>query len=501
MSNTRYSRLFTLMSALHDETIQPNEFVELDRMLASDDRARTIYARYNYMCVVLRKFHHTQANTSIADTSDKSACTMNPDDSSVFQEVVAQDLHDTAIRQALEEAQAQQQALEESITRQRRAIKPRFGRKEMFGGLLRIAAMLAVAVSIIWLDRLLYRANRQEPPVLATVADTLNVRWSIAPEKTTISREELRLEEGFARLLFANGSEVLVEGPAIFACRTEDKLYLHQGKVHAQAPPNVYGFTVETDTFTVMDLGTAFGVDTDEGDAGFGEVQVYDGEVKLFAGNPGSKTSASELLQAGEARRVNTRDKTIEKVEFDRDAFARNWQETHFFVRTSGQVRYSKSIPLDLGYNQYENDETMFLFTERRQFELPQALPVLIPDVTGMRTSQFVDKTLPAGTRVDCYLLHVDLKETPQKRSEDTIVFLEGQLQFNRPILGLIVTGEKLNETDALLGNATTIYSQQSKRGILSQTDWFILSDDRRTLDIELNFKNTEEMRILVASE
>jgi len=154
---------------------------------------------------------------------------------------------------------------------------------------------------------------------------------------------------------------------------------------------------------------------------------------------------------------------------------------------------------LNLGYNSYENNKTMFLFTEKRQVELAKDLSIQMLDVTGQRTSQFAEKTLAAGARVDCYLLHLDLHESNSPVNK--VHIYRGRLKFNQPILGFIISGESLNGTDDLFGNPGTIYYQNPRRGILSKPDWFVISDDHCTLDIELHLKNAEEMRILVASD
>lgn len=142
---------------------------------------------------------------------------------------------------------------------------------------------------------------------VATVTETLNARWA-SPERGY--REGMRLctqtkpiwlREGFATIVFDNGSRVLLEGPAEFTLLTDDQIHLRYGRLFASVPRTAIGFTVSTAFSKVIDLGTEFGV---KADADGMEVHVLAGKTMLISGS--GKTAKSQLeVCEGLAKAVN----------------------------------------------------------------------------------------------------------------------------------------------------------------------------------------------------
>jgi len=89
----------------------------------------------------------------------------------------------------------------------------------------------------------------------------------------------LSLKSGLARLAFACGAGVTLEGPAVLELCSGWQACLHRGKLAAIVPEGAEGFTVLTPQKRIIDLGTKFGAEVD--DSGQASVQVYEGEVKV----------------------------------------------------------------------------------------------------------------------------------------------------------------------------------------------------------------------------
>lgn len=97
--------------------------------------------------------------------------------------------------------------------------------------------------------------------------------------------------------------------------------------------------------------------------------------------------------------------------------------------------------------------------------------------------------TLPAGSSVDSYLIHRD-------PDGDTATPLEGWVRFAQPIVGVIVSGTKLDASDATLGAPTTTYARGAARG-LEAGDMLRLSSDGKTLWMRLGGADLDHVRVL----
>jgi hypothetical protein len=117
--------------------------------------------------------------------------------------------------------------------------------------------------------------------------------------------ELVELTVGQVQLTFADGAQVMLVGPCKFIPESSHRGRLELGRLVAQVPARAIGFTVVTPTAEIVDLGTEFGVETDE--SGATEVQVFKGKVELrqeIAGNDPSSAVRPITLSAGAARRV-----------------------------------------------------------------------------------------------------------------------------------------------------------------------------------------------------
>ena len=165
---------------------------------------------------------------------------------------------------------------------------------------LRILA-LTVAVAIVTLSGLgigvwFHQAAVREEPQLgqasgdeeattsavAILARTADAVWESGAKEmscgTPLLPGWLRLKSGLASVQFFCGAHLVLEGPAELQIVSSNRAFCRSGRLSVQVPVQARGFRVSTPDVTVVDLGTAFGLDVDAHRA---EVHVLDGEVLL----------------------------------------------------------------------------------------------------------------------------------------------------------------------------------------------------------------------------
>jgi hypothetical protein len=150
--------------------------------------------------------------------------------------------------------------------------------------------------------------------------------------------------------------------------------------------------------------------------------------------------------------------------------------------------------------------DMIYLFHEQEQFPLPEDLSVVSSELDVLTTmDEPLRTTLPAGTLVDVYFLHL---------SGDRLPAGDCEVSFTRPVLGFILEPAALTATDALLGRPGFQYEppgrDSSTRGALlpaptklETNDRLTISADRRTLSLHLSAGKPayDQIRILVEAE
>jgi hypothetical protein len=128
----------------------------------------------------------------------------------------------------------------------------------------------------------------------------------------------LELQSGRIELVFDGDTRVVLEGPAQFVVDGPSAVSLRRGKAavtvrKAIAAGGRSGFTLDTPTATVTDIGTSFGVAVDQ--AGETSVTVFDGLVDLL---PRTDGAVPLRLAAGEAGAVSKRQAAQKTVPSER---------------------------------------------------------------------------------------------------------------------------------------------------------------------------------------
>ncbi|MCH1509395.1 MAG: hypothetical protein L7T84_09345 [Akkermansiaceae bacterium] len=125
----------------------------------------------------------------------------------------------------------------------------------------------------------------------------------------------LLVQRGTVEGVFQSGVRVVVEAPCDIRVLAGDRVALGGGVAWFEVPEEAVGFSVETEQLTVIDLGTAFGIDALAGEAH--EVHVTRGAVEVTSRVEGVE---AQTLQEGEARRVDALGK-LHEITYDANRF------------------------------------------------------------------------------------------------------------------------------------------------------------------------------------
>ncbi|MDA7893686.1 FecR family protein [bacterium] len=341
--------------------------------------------------------------------------------------------------------------------------------------------------------------------LIARVAYQQNADWSSGPREIgdAIDGGMMQLQVGIARLDFSNGATVTLQGPAKFEILSADRTRLHQGILTVHVPGTAIGFHIETPAIDVVDLGTAFGLAV--GFDGETDVCVFEGEVEVSATGETSN-SEGRLLHAGNAVRSKPLTGKLETVLYKTNRFEDGWPVTSGVLQATGLMKFVSPGP-EFVPGRFEDNEHIVVFAEQQGVKLESELLVdLISPGLYQRIHRHNNEKIATGTTIRSYLLQLDPLGTRERNSENK-PRVAGQITFDKPIIGLIAGTARLTKTDTLLGHPQGKY-KTTRRGIEPtrkednlglKHDAVILSDDRRTLSLDLSAGSAvDQIRVIV---
>lgn len=160
----------------------------------------------------------------------------------------------------------------------------------------------AVAAAVFFgLGFLYVSVRRVDAAPVATLIQSASARFYGAGEALRVggpvdASKEYALRAGRVEVRFSSGATAILEGPAVFEVRDAMRLRVAFGKCSVLVPPGAEGFAVETPLTRIVDRGTRFAVDVDDG--GETEVQVVEGKADVLIAS-----AAPVTLNEGDGRR------------------------------------------------------------------------------------------------------------------------------------------------------------------------------------------------------
>lgn len=307
LNNHELNELSFLISQSMDGSIAREDIQRLENMLESSSQMRAYYREYlSIYCDLTSLLGGEQLNTSEANS-----------------------LEDDEFWKAMAEYEKKAPMIEISQEKPKneliqKVVYPRPGHNKKLSKwqlgtvITAVAAMLLVGLFIRF-------APQKSGYEVATLADSINTRWADTTRpmqkgtRLVTGNTNLLLREGFVELLFDNDTKVTLEAPAEFQILMEDQIKLHYGRLYAIVPRQAIGFTVNTPSARVIDLGTEFGVEADP----YGDIylHVVKGKTTLIAGGKFSKSSIE--VDEGIAKKVAGATQEVSDTAFEANRFVR----------------------------------------------------------------------------------------------------------------------------------------------------------------------------------
>ncbi len=173
-----------------------------------------------------------------------------------------------------------------------------------------LAAGVAAAALGIWLARPTDRLSERAAPAaagmsFARIVNLSDVQWadgadSFGEWERVGPDQSLAFDGGSVELLYDNGVQIVIQGPAQCRLLSESRVLATAGKLVARVGPEATGFEIVSPHAKVIDRGTSFGMTIDPDHQT--DVVVYEGMVDLSL--PESADSDLRRLGAGEAMRI-----------------------------------------------------------------------------------------------------------------------------------------------------------------------------------------------------
>ncbi len=325
-------RLYDLMDAYREGVISTEEMGELDCLVTTDIQSCETFVWYVQLSTSLQFSiigNEQEYNAQLEMSVDEALEKLMTDDSSdrmigwLLGEEAEEKEKLIAFKQRNHIEKISQKRLEEYLKGQRQdkcdVEKPVSknnlalgNRRKEFNTLKAIAACLVVGICL-W-----FYLQSDEPMQVAKIVDSHNMLWQDPLpniELMFVKNKEYVLRQGVAQIVFNNGAEILLEGPAKIRLESANGAYLSYGKLVANVPPKTMQFTVKTLSAQFIDMGTEFAIEAKED--GTSECHVFKGLVRLIA-------KKSEIVCAGETKRVLKNGQTIIVKDYNASKFIRS---------------------------------------------------------------------------------------------------------------------------------------------------------------------------------
>ena len=319
-----------------------------------------------------------------------------------------------------------------------------------------------------------------------------------------LSLGDFALAEGTIELEFGDGARVSIQGPAKFELRNGGHIHLESGNLVARIPEEALGFVVTTPEAEVVDLGTEFGLSV--GEDGRTDIHVLDGLVEVLPVRGDGEEGIQ--ISEGDARRLDhqgvngiepaTREDLLEPHRLDR----------YGLELLRGSVRVTEGLDVEA---QTSGQHWIDIVPEGRGVLVETSIEATIDSPGVYRRFRTPLGLLPAGTRVDSYLLHFRPTAAEPVR---------GVIKFAAPIVAMMGRVDQLEATDRRFGLGSLDYPDETWRfrgleSLGSRTpgengypvsDEVTLSQDRRTISLKMRAnidveEGIDQVRVLTLSE
>ena len=287
----------------------------------------------------------------------------------------------------------------------------------------------------------------------------------------------IRLQTGSAQVMFNSTAVVDLRGPCTFQPLGPNHARLTAGSASVYVPQRARGFILDTALgVRIVDLGTAFEV-TQRPD-GKMAVVVTEGKIRLESDHD----RFDPLVLTSPQRAVVTTDGLV--------------QPQHSPIATAGHIRLWNPA-FDGPVSEFRSDDTVALIPESIVTDLAGKTLAVVPPTVG-RIARFDREK--GSLHVDRPLDAYSLVFHPVSGSAENQVKLTAVVEFDRPIVGLIVSPQAIKASNAWFAS-TNSFIRNGSSSLEDDADQIIVSDDHRTLTLHLTARTgADHLRVLTES-
>ncbi len=375
-------------------------------------------------------------------------------------------------------------------------------RRESTSSFAYLGGWAAAAAAVVGLIAAILFQPGQSGPMTSVAEMTRSageVRWSTGSgplETQYFVPGRYSLESGVVTVAFASGAEMTIEGPADFEVWDERQAFVHTGVAVLAKNAAIDTFRLRTPALDLGDSGEMIGLIADGSSTT--EAVVFNGDAKVCLSEQGQCRSLFPL----EPVRADLDREKLFDVPYNPEVFARAWEVNAGVERNSGPVRLAMpgQHPGEGGGRAGEVE----IFVEKSRFIADHEIEVdtLEPGQFASMAADGGRKLTSDGRELRSYLLQLN----PGEMSDDGEA-LEASVTFDREIVGVIFTQDRLDDSDSMVGAGTLSAAQNrgldaSSDGLADAGDRILLSDDRRTVNLSLRGGSADRLdhvRVLVA--
>lgn len=358
------------------------------------------------------------------------------------------------------------------------------------------AVAAAIAVGAFFAAKQISGGIDFSPTVASVSKASSDVSWSqfSSPESDgSVKSGMYHLDSGVVSLTMASGSEITLEGPALFEVRDDASTHVHAGVALARIAPNDMGISLKSKGLNISDPTRLVGIDARSENSS--EALFFDGGggVCLDGGAGCRNLFEREAIKADQGG-----DRFVD-IPFNPHAFSKAWALLSGVEKNIGSVRIEMPGSEIGPSKQVENEVQVFV--ENESFRPENGL-----EVDTVQVGEFASVEVNPGQNLQAkgdlrsYLLQLWPSDG---NGADHNGEVEASLTFDHPVVGVIYTSDRLTDSDASVGSSITHVGEafNAGRGLDSGNDQILLSKDRRTLNLKLKggIAEIDQIRVLVA--
>lgn len=327
----------------------------------------------------------------------------------------------------------------------------------------------------------------------SVVKSSPDANWSegAAPDRDGFIKSGLyQLNRGVVSMRLSSGSELTVEGPAVFEVGEDSSTFVHEGIALARVSASDPGITLRSKGLRVSEPASLIGIDARVEGATEAIVFSGDGGICLTEGGKCRELTRFEAVKAD-----HFHEKLVD-VPYKPHAFANAWALLSGVENNFGTVKIE--MPGSDISSERGAEGQVQVFVENESFRPKADLEVDRVEVGEFSVAEAnPGQQLQAKGDLRSYLLQ--LWPSDQEGGEE----VETSLTFDHPVVGVIFSSGRLVSSDSSVGSANSADGKayNTGQGMDSGNDEILLSQDRRTLNLRFKGDGSEvgQVRVLVA--